>query len=169
MAKARGTLGDYLVESEPVATLWSDMVHEVYRDSPRHAHLERLSPSAQVLFDTGCYFGEIVNGGMSQFFSNSSGNRAHETLAALRTIGATLCAELLEKALTLFPEGVAPVDRAKRCELLFAFEKNNPGFLGALDQIFYQRVDALGAVPEEDLEALELAFIRTHRSDLVTV
>jgi hypothetical protein len=113
MAKARNTLGDYLAETEPVATLWPDLVDEAYRDSSRHAQMERLSPSAQVLFNTGYFFGEIVNGGISQFFSNSSGNRAHETLAALRTIGAAMCVELLEKALTLFPGGIAPVDRQK--------------------------------------------------------
>lgn len=72
MPKARFSLGDYLAEPEPVAILWLDLVDEVYRDSPRHAYMERLSPSAQVSFNTGCFFGEIVNGGMSQFFSNSA-------------------------------------------------------------------------------------------------
>lgn len=131
--------------------------------------MERLSPSAQVLFNTGDFFGEIVNGGMSQFFSNSSGNRAHETLAALHTIGAVLCVQLLEKAMTLFPGGIAPVDRQKRCEILFAFEERDPQFLEELDQVFYKRVDALGSVPEEDLTALELAFMRAHGSDPVAV
>lgn len=131
--------------------------------------MERLSPSAQVLFNTGCFFGEIVNGGMSQFFSNSSGDRTHETLAALHTIGAALCIELLQKALALFPGGTAPVDRQKRCELLFAFEEHNPQFLEELDQVFYKRVDALGTIPEENVTALELAFMRAHSSDPVVV
>jgi hypothetical protein len=131
--------------------------------------MERLSPSAQVLFNTGWFYGEIVNGGMSQFFSNSSGNRTHETLAALRMIGALLCVELLEKALKLFPDSTAPVDRQKRCELLFAFEERNPQFLQGLDEVFYARVDALGAMPDEDLTALELAFMRTHHLDPVVV
>jgi Domain of unknown function (DUF4375) len=169
MAKARIILGDYLAEAEPVATLWPDLVDEVYRDSPRHAHIERLSPAAQVLFNTGCFFGEIVNGGLSQFFSNSPGNRAHETLAALRTIGAALCVQLLEKALALFPGGIAPVDRQKRCKFLFAFEDRDPQFLEDLDQVFYKRVDALGSAPEEDLTALELAFMRAHSSDPVAL
>jgi hypothetical protein len=169
MSKPRNTLGDYLVETEPVAALWPDLVDEVYRDSPRQAHMERLSPPAQVLFNTGCFAGEIINGGMSQFFSNSSGNRAHETLAALRAVGAVLCVQLLGKALTLFPDGIAPVDRQKRCELLFAFEERDSQFFGELDQIFCKRVDALGGVPEEDLTALELAFMRTHGSEPVAV
>jgi hypothetical protein len=131
--------------------------------------MERLSPAAQVLFNTGCFFGEIVNGGMSQFFSNSSGDRAHETLAALRTMGAALCVQLLEKELTLFPGGIAPTDRQKRCDLLFAFEERDPQFLEEIDQVFYKRVDALGSVPEEDLTALELAFMRAHSADPVAV
>mgnify|MGYP003584548255 CR=1 FL=1 len=169
MAKARNTLGDYLAEHEPVAMLWPDLVDEVYRDSPRYAHMERLSPAAQVLFDTGAFFGEIVNGGMSQFFSNSSGNRAHETLAALRAVGAPLCVQLLEKALTLFPDGIAPVDREKRCELLFAFEERDPIFLEELDQAFYARVDTLTSVPDEDLTALQLGFMHGNSSEPVVL
>src|SRR5262249_1725655 len=169
MAKPRKTLGDYLTEAEPGATLWPDLVGEVYRDSPRHAHMERLSPAAQVLFNTGCFFGEMVNGGMSEFFSNSSGNRAHETLPGIQIISAVLCVQLLEKGLTLFPGGIAPVDRQKRCDLLFAFEERDPQFLEEIDQVFYKRVDALGSVPEEDLTALELAYMRAHSSDPVAV
>jgi len=111
--------------------------------------------------------GEIVNGGISQLFSNSSGDRAHETLDSLRRVGAKLCVELLEKSLSLFPGGVAPEDRQKGCELLFAFEADDPRFLEDLTRVFYERVDALGAVPEEDLTALELSFMRAHSSDRV--
>jgi hypothetical protein len=167
LAKARKTLGDYLTEEEPVAALWPTMVHIVFHDSPREGHPERLGPAAQTLWHVGCFRGEVINGGVSQFFSNSAGNWAHESLASLRRIGAVLCVELLEKALTLFPSGIAPVDRRKRCELLFAFEERDPQFLEGLSQIFYERVDALGSVPEEDLIALQLAFMQTHRAEQV--
>jgi len=169
MAKLRSTFGDYLAEEEPVSCLWPDLVNVVYHNSPNHAHMDRLSESAQVLFNTGFFAGEVINGGMSQFFSNSSGNRAHETLQALRSIGAVLCVQLLEKALSLFPNGIAPVDRQKRCEVLFAFEERDPQFLEDLTQIFSKRVDAIGSVPEEDLNALELAFMRAHSSESVAV
>ena len=46
--------------------------------------------------------------------------------------------------------------------LLFAFEEGNPGFLEDLTQVFYECVDALESIPEEDLTALELAFMRAH-------
>jgi hypothetical protein len=67
----------------------------------------------------------------------------------------------------LFPGGVAPVDRRKRCELLFAFEDRDPRFLEELSRVFYQRVDTLGPVPEEDLTALQLEFMRANRAERV--
>ena len=166
MTQPRNTLGDYLTDAEPVSALWPDLVNAVYSDGPQ-THIERLSPAAQVLYHTGVFCGEMVNGGISQFFSNTSGNRAHETLAALRTIGAVLCAELLEKALTLFPDGIAPVDRWPRVDLLLAFEKRNTTFLDELNQVFDARIDALRGTPDEDVFALELAFMQAHRSDSV--
>lgn len=167
MAKGRITLGDYLVEDEPVATLWPDMVDIAYRDSPRAAQPARLGTAARTLWHVGCFEGEVVNGGISQFFSNSSGNWAQESLAGLREIGAALCVQLLEKALNLFPDGVAPADRQKRCELLFAFEDRNSQLLEELSQAFYMRVDALGTNREEDLAALQLTFMRAHRAERV--
>jgi hypothetical protein len=167
VAEARRTLGDYLTEGEPVAILWPDMVDIVFHDSPRQAHPDRLGPAARTLWYVGYFQGEVINGGVSQFFSNSAGNWAHESLAALRQIGAVRCVGLLENALTLFPGGVAPVDRQKRCELLFAFEEREPQFLEELSREFYKRVDALGSVPEEDLTALQLAFMQAHRAERV--
>ena len=167
MAKVRRTLGDYISEEEPVAALWPDMVDVVYYDSPRIARPERLGTAARTLWHVGCFEGEVLNGGISQFFSNSAGNWAQESLAGLREIGADVCVELLEKALTLFPCGVAPADREKRCKLLFAFEDRDPQFLEQLSHAFYKRVDALGWVPEEDLTALQLAFMQAHRAQLV--
>lgn len=164
MAEARKTLGDYLTDEEPVAALWPDMVGIVFHDSPRQAHPERLGPAARTLWHVGCFQGEVINGGVSQFFSNSAGNWAHESLVALRQIGASLCVELLEKALSLFPGGVAPVDHQRRCDLLFAFEEREPQFLEELSQVFYKRVDALGSVSEEDLSALQMAFMQAHRA-----
>jgi hypothetical protein len=167
VASERRTLGDYLTNEEPVAALWPDMVDIAFHESPLQAHPERLGAAARTLWHVGWFQGEVNNGGFSQFFSNSAGNWAHESRAALRHIGAALCEELLEKALTLFPGGVAPVDRQKRYELLFAFEEREPQLLEELSQAFYKRVDALGSVPEEDLTALQLAFMQVNQAERV--
>lgn len=167
MATVRRTLGDYLIEEEPVAALWPDMLDIVFQDSPRRARPELLAPAARTLYHVGCFQGEVINGGISQFFSNSSGNSAHESLTALRHIGASLCVQILEKALTLFPNGAAPVDRRKRCDILFAFEAREPRFLEELSQTFYKRVYALGSARDEELTELQLAFMKANRAERI--
>src|SRR5262245_9748370 len=151
VGKVRQTLGAYLAEEEPIAALRPDLIQIVYLDSPCQVHLERLTPAARTLYLVGMFEGEVINGGISQFFSNSAGNHAQETLDALRHIGAGLSAGLLEKSLAIFPAGAAPRDRHKRCELLFAFEEREPQFLEELTQVFYQQVEALGSNRREDL------------------
>jgi hypothetical protein len=157
------------MEEEPVGILWLDLVDVVFRDSPRQANTARLSSPAQVLFNTCMFVGEITNGGFSQFFSNSSGSRAHETLAGLREIRAGLCVGLLEKALAVFPDGIAPVDHRKRLELLCEFEERGSQLLEVLSDAFYKRVDALDSVPEEDVTSLQLEYMRAHSLESVDV
>lgn len=165
MASAKRRLGDYLKDENPLDRLWKDLINTVFRDSASEAQVGRLGTSAAVLYDVGMFAGEVTNGGISQFFSNSSGNRAHDCVSALRTLGASICVSILEKALTIFPGGVAPKDRTKRYELLLDFEERDPRFLEELSQEYYKRVDALSSAPEEDLMSLELAFIRGHIND----
>jgi hypothetical protein len=164
----RDTLGAYLLEDEPVTALWPHLVDIIFRDSPRQAHPERLTQPARTLYLVGMFEGEVINGGISQFFSNSAGNYAHETLEALRQIGAKLSAGLLEKSLSVFPSGIAPADRHKRCELLFAFEEREPQFLEGLAQVFYEQVDALGLQRRENLTELQLEFMRANSSESVS-
>ncbi len=164
---ARSTLGDYLTEERPVGVLWDDMVEIVYRDSPAWARVERLAPSAFTVYAVGCFAGELNNGGFSQFFENSAGDRAHESLAALRAIGSVLCVQLLETALTIFPGGVAPANQDERIDLLHPFEEQNPDFLEELSQVYYKKVHPIASHVEEDLVALRLAFMQKHRGEPV--
>ena len=47
------------------------------------------------------------------------------------------------------------------------FGKREKTLLGELDQVFYRRVDSLSKSQDEDLRALELAFIGAHRAENV--
>lgn len=161
----RATLGDYLDEPEPLIPIWRALVRIVYRDSPRLAHLERLTPPARVLFLTAEFEGEILNGGMSQFLTNSSGSHVAETLEALRAIQADLSVGLLEKALTIFPNGVAPIDRGRRCELVKRNEQTDPKFLASLTHGFLCGIDAEGIDREEELSDLCLNFMQARRDE----
>jgi hypothetical protein len=161
----RARLGEYALDPDPMAILWPDLVKIVFRDSPRDERAEYLSPAARTIYRVGCFHGEVVNGGLSQFFSNSSGNWVPETMDALERIGARLSLGLLAEAKTLFPGGTVPRDREERCNVLFAFEKQSPDFLERLDQVYYRDVDALGGTPVEDVNALQVGFLRRHADE----
>lgn len=167
MANTRRILGDYLAEIDPVALLWIDMVKAVYGDSPRQGCLDRLGPAARLLYQVGCFEAEVINGGFRQYLSAHAGDCLSEALDALRQIGASVCAGLVEQALSLFPDRVAPVDRHRRCGLLFALDGPGQNLLDELSQQFSSRVDAISSEPEEDLNALQLAFMTAHLAEPV--
>jgi hypothetical protein len=158
----RARLGDYALDPDPMAILWPDLVKTVFRDSPREEHAEYLTPAARTIYRVGSFHGEVINGGFSQFSSNSSGNWVPETIDALEQVGARLSLRLLAEAQALFPASIVPRDREERCDLLFAFEKQNPDFLEKLDRVYYRDVDALGGIPVEDVNQLQVEFLRRH-------
>jgi hypothetical protein len=70
--------------------------------------------------------------------------------------------ELLKRALTIFPDQNAPRDRAKRCEILFKFEEENPKFFDELDQIWYREVDRLSKDSKENIAQLLIEHMTRH-------
>ena len=62
---------------------------------------------------------EVMNGGMHQYFFNSSGDGAPLAASALRSLGATRSLELLESCMAKFGP-IYPVDREKRGDMLDA-------------------------------------------------
>jgi hypothetical protein len=98
---------------------------------------------------------EVNNGGFHQFFFNSSGEFAHETLESLKEIGAQTTAEWIRRAIDEFPGGKVPTDTEERRELMLKLwpESENEVW-EELDQKFYTY--------EDDLNALNLAYIRTN-------
>ena len=87
-----------------------------------------------------CFRGEIINGGFSQFFSNSAGDNAAETLEALHAINADFSADLLQQACIAFGGDLPPADRNHLCEMLFAYEDENRCCFNDLDKEFYARL-----------------------------
>ena len=75
--------------SEALVEFFAAAIDVVFRDS-RLAQVDRLSERAQHIYLGYVLNAEVLNGGLSQFFSNTSGNRVAETLEALRCLdGAT--------------------------------------------------------------------------------
>ena len=74
---------------------------------------ERLSAPQRAVCVTDLLMGEVYNGGLVQFYENSSGNAAIHVPWALRTVGADAIADVLEEANALF-QADALTDRAAR-------------------------------------------------------
>jgi hypothetical protein len=83
---------------------------------------EKLSPHEKVF---QCVWGlgaEVNNGGFNQYYFNSAGDHAAETVKSLEVIGANQTANLVRRANMLFGEAGPSPDRFKRQKELFALE-----------------------------------------------
>ena len=99
---------------------------------------------------------EINNGGFNQYFYNSSGDFAHETITSLRAIGAGKTAGILQKAIDQFPGSVVPKDRVKRQEVLEKIEDKANEVWEQLDQAFYKY--------EDNLNDLNIEYVKQNRT-----
>jgi hypothetical protein len=93
-------------------------------DSPelylsQYESVDPISAQMYVLF--WCQ-AEVLNGGLIQFFANSTGVIAPETASALRNLGMLKIAEKLEVAMKLFGE-VYERNRSKRISILSSIEE----------------------------------------------
>ncbi|MBL7733759.1 MAG: DMP19 family protein [Chitinophagaceae bacterium] len=118
--------------------------------------LDHLTVSQKTFYFNQNLEREINNGGFSQYFYNSSGNFAHETITSLRTIGANKTADILQQAIDQFPSSVVPKDRIKRQEILEQIEDTANEVWEQLDQAFYKY--------EDNLYDLNIEYIKQNRS-----
>ena len=102
---------------------------------------------------------EVNNGGFNQFFINSSGNFAHETIDSLRIIGANKTAKIVQKANDQFPNKKVPKDRTERQEVLEQIEDFANDIWEELDQKFFEY--------EDDLNSLNMDYIKMNKSKFI--
>jgi len=102
---------------------------------------------------------EVNNGGFDQFFRNSFGQYARETVGALETIGAASMAELARTAVAeAFPPGVVPSDEDERFDALDSAGDDLVDKLNSLDQRFCEYPD--------DLTALLFAYVQANHESI---
>jgi Domain of unknown function (DUF4375) len=105
-------------ERERLDWLMEQLYWHVGDDEP--ASRQRLSalpkPYEQLIY-LGTFWGEVYNGGVEQFFSNSSGDMAPEVARTLQEVGLVKEAETVRHGIDLFPAPY-PVDRQRRHSLL---------------------------------------------------
>jgi hypothetical protein len=98
---------------------------------------------------------EINNGGFDQYFFNSSGEFAHETVVSLKLIGAHKSVIMLQTAIDQFSNGIVPKDRAERIGLMELIREGAEEIWSELDSRFFEQ--------DEDLDKLNLDYIRINR------
>ena len=116
---------------------------------------------ARTLFAAHFFESEVANGGLHQFFTNSTGVLAPEALEAFRQIGFSRTAAVLERAMAFFGtpypreqddriERLEAVSGATRAEWDPFFELDDELYdsLGPEHQDFYNALDRLAASNE---------------------
>ena len=115
-----------------------------------------LSPAERVFYLTQTCEEEVNNGGFDQLFFNA-GCGLRELPEAFRAIGAPKTADICARAMAALG-GEVPEDLEARREVLASREGEAlTAALGACDEAFLRY--------EEDLAALNAAYVRAHRED----
>jgi len=114
--------------------------------------LEKLTEQQKNFYFNQNLEREINNGGFYQFFFNTSGDFAFETINSLKIIGANKTAVILQKAIDQFPDKSIPKDRAERQEVLVKIE--------ALVEKTWEELGRKFYVYEDDLNTLNIEYIR---------
>lgn len=123
---------------DPFRDYWEDLVHRVHAAPDGFF---RLSPPEQTYFSVCLLDGEVYNGGIIQFFLNSSGDYYAETLRGLEDLGAMRSHSLLITACReAFGADEPPRDTAARRETLQGSWRD----LDAIDREFWSDPDKLG-------------------------
>jgi hypothetical protein len=102
-----------------------------------------LSTPQQVFLRVWAVKGEVDNGGFEQFFFNSAGDRAPQTIEALREIGAHSTARVVEQACTLLgSKGPPPISEAPQAALAKIYPRAE-AIWTRLEDEFYSDPDRL--------------------------
>ena len=103
---------------------------------------------------------EVNNGGFNQYFYNSSGNNAHESILALKAIEANNALKIVQSAINEFPKHQVPKDRARRQTLMYHIENKAKSAWEKLDQAFYAYPDNIDSLTLVYVKNNQKAFMR---------
>lgn len=119
--------------------------------------MDKLTEQQKQFFYNQCLEREVNNGGFNQYFWNSSGDFAHQTIQSLKAIGANKTADILQKAIDQFPNGVVPEDRTERQEIVAQIQASADLVWVECDLEFFSY--------EDDLSTLNIEFVRKNKDN----
>ena len=144
-SKARNARDRELNKTCPFRALWRQLVEKVY-EQPKG--FEGLTNDEKLYFSVGMLDGEVYNGGLVQFFHNSSGDYYMYAEQGLATIQADNALKILRKAkYMLFGESEVPQDQEQRWTEMS--KSGNEWKLDALDTEYYEDTDRIGTKLEK--------------------
>jgi uncharacterized protein DUF4375 len=117
-----------------------------------------MSEAEQTAYCADCLEREVNNGGFDQFFVNSSGDTSLETITALDRLGASHTAELVRRAVAVFPDGHPSSDRDARFDQIEAARPAVEKIWAALDAAFYEYRDDIAQLLRDYVSAHRLEF-----------
>lgn len=119
--------------------------------------IDQLNESQKILLIVQNLEREINNGGFHQFYWNSSGNYANETINALIKIGANKTAKIVKKANSEFKNETVPKNRVKRQNKLELIDKQVKENWNKCNSEFY--------LYQDNLTELLIAFVLKNKTD----
>ncbi len=114
-----------------------------------------LNDAQKVALFIGNLEREINNGGFSQFYWNSSGEYAQETVISLQQIGARTTAKIVQTANNEFPGGEVARSKEARIAIINGIEEQAERVWAQCDEKYYSY--------EDDLTKLLLQFIHDNK------
>jgi hypothetical protein len=115
-------------------------------------NLSALSYPQKVLYFNQELEREVNNGGFWQYFRNTSGNFANDTIKTLRDIDANKTSKILESAIEMFPDKKVPTDKDLRNRIIDDIEDDAKEKWNELDKQFFKY--------EDNLNKLNIEFVR---------
>ncbi|WP_320814931.1 DMP19 family protein [Flavobacterium sp.] len=129
----------------------------LWKKTQLYEDFENLNEAEKTFLYVEILEAEINNGGFDQYFFNSSGDYANETLESLKKIGAHKTAKLVEEAFSYFPETPIPKDNNKRRKLLENIDTKTSEKWNELEDKFY--------LYEENIGGLALEYVRRNKAE----
>jgi Domain of unknown function (DUF4375) len=120
---------------------------------------DNLSDTERRLIAVDAMNGEVLDGGFKQYLSDSLGGDVEVALAGLKEMGATGTVQIVERAMSQFPNSKPPTDYNQRNAVM---DK-----IGLTADPIWQKCDDAFYAFKEDLDALELAYAKRKRADIV--
>jgi hypothetical protein len=136
-----------MTESNP-----KSLIDRIYERIESHG-FESLTLSQKASLGLTWLYLEANSGGLNQFFFNDAGQLTLDALRGLEMVGAPSTASILRRAMSIFPDGIVPIDQNLRQEFMCdSITEEQEIFLRNLTTEFFQSDEPVAELLETYVE-----------------